>query len=105
MNSDLEARRDLEFFGVACLHEIGEPVLLQCAPLLASGEAREQDWNIAAQMLIEPCLVVVIAMQVRHVEEVGLLDPLMQIGAQLVVAWKRKPPTEECRLEPWVAEN
>ena len=50
-------------------------------------------------------VVVVVAVEVRDVEEVGVLDAIEQVVRQLVVAGEREPRSEERRLEPRVAQD
>ncbi len=105
VDRDLQAWRDLGLFGVDGADEFGETERGESAVLLASGESGKQDRDVPTEVLGEPGLVVVIAVEVRHVEEVSVLDPLAEVVRQLVVARERKPRSEEGRLEPRVAQD
>ena len=59
----------------------------------------------APQVLGQPGLVVVISVEVRDVEEVGVVDPLTKFIAQLIVAREWEPAAEERWLEPRVAQD
>ena len=105
VDRNANARGDLEFLGVDRAHELAEPEFAERSTLLAGRIVRQQDRNVAPQMRREPGRVVVVTVQVRHVQEVGLLDALEQIVRQLVVAREREPRSEECRHEPRVAQD
>ena len=100
-----EAGSDLELLAVDGADELGEPECSERALLLARGVPGQQDRDVAAQVLQQPRLVVMIAVQVRDVEEVGVLDPLEQIVTQLVVAREHVPRTEEGGYEPRIAQD
>ena len=105
MDRHRQSGRDLQFLGVDGADELGEPECLERALLLAGGEAGQQDRDVAAQVVAQPRLVVVVPVQVRDVEEVGVLDALEEVVAQLVVAGEDEPRAEERRDEPWVADD
>ncbi len=105
MDGNGQARGNLEFLGVDRADELREAECLECALLLTGGEARQQDRDVAAEVLTQPWLVVMVAVEVRDVEEVGLLDALAEVVAQLIVAGKHEPRTEERRNEPGVADD
>ena len=69
----------------------------------ASWEAGNEHGGIAAHVSGEPRIVEVIAVQMRDVQVVGVLDTAQQIGRQLVVTRKDKPTGKERWIEPWVA--
>ena len=100
-----QAWGNLEFLGVDRADELGETECLESALLFAGGEAGQQDRDVAAKVLTQPRLVVMVAVEVRDVEEVGPLDALAEVIAQLVVAGKHEPRAEERRNEPGVADD
>jgi hypothetical protein len=100
-----EARSDLQLLGVDRADELGEAERLECALLLAGGEAGQQDRDVAAEVFSQPRLVVVVAVQVGDVEEVGVLDAVAEVVAQLIVAREHEPRSEERRDEPGVADD
>jgi hypothetical protein len=105
MDRHAQPRRDLDLLGVDGADEVGEPEFLE-GPLLLEGRiAGEQDRDVAAQVIAQPRLVVVVAVQVRDVQEVGVLDALLEIVGQSVVAREREPRTEERGHEPRIAED
>ena len=56
-------------------------------------------------MLPQPRLVVVIGVQMRDVQVVGVLDAVTELGVELVVAREHEPRAEERRHEPGVAQD
>ena len=73
--------------------------------LLVGRVAGQQDRDVATEVLAQPRLVVVVAVEVRDVEEVGVLDAFEQVVVELVVAGEDEPRPEERRDEPGVAED
>ncbi len=96
---------DLDFLGVDGADELGESERLERALLLAGGEAGQQDRDVATQVLAKPRLVVMVAVEVRDVQEVGVLDALAEVVAQLIVAREDEPGTKERGHEPGVAHD
>ena len=72
VDRDREARRDLELLTVDGADELGEPERRERALLLTGGVAGQQDRDVAAQVPEQPRLVVVVAVEVGDVEEVGV---------------------------------
>ena len=105
VDRDRQPGRDLHLLAVDGRHELGEAEPAQRAALLTGGVAGEQDRDVTSQVLAQPRLVVVIGVEVRDVEEVGVLDALQQIVAQLIVAGEDEPRAEERRDEPRVAQD
>ena len=100
-----EPGRDLELLLVDGADELGEAQGLEGPLLLAGREPRQQDRDVAAQVGPEPGLVVVVAVEVRDVEEVGPLDPGEEVVGELVVAGEREPGAVEGGDEPRVAQD
>ncbi len=105
VNRHRQPGSDLEFLGVDGADELGEAERLKGALLLARREAGQQDRDVAAQVFAQPRLVVVVAVQMRDVEEIGSLDALAEIVAELVVAGEDEPRPEEGGHEPGVADD
>ena len=105
VDRDLQPGRDLGLDRVGRPDELGETERGQCALLLARREPGQQDRDVPTEVLGEPGLVVVIAVQVGDVEEVGVLDPVAQVVGQLIVAREGEPRAEERRLEPRIAQD
>ena len=96
---------DLGLDGVDGADELGEAECRQRALLLTRREAGKQDRDVATQVFGEPGFVVVVAVEVGDVQEVGVLDAVLQVVAQLIVSGEREPRAEEGRLEPRITEN
>ncbi len=105
VDRDRQTGRQFELLAVGGADELGEPELAQRALLFARRVARQQDRDVAAQMLAQPRFVVVIGVQVGDVEVVGVLDAVEQVGVELVVAREDEPRAEERRHEPRVAQD
>ncbi len=105
VDRDRQTRRQLELLAVGGADELGEPELAERALLFARRVAGQQDRDVAAQVLAQPRFVVVIGVEVRDVEVVGVLDPVTQLVVELVVAREHEPRAEERGHEPRVAQD
>jgi hypothetical protein len=72
VDRDGEAGRDLDLLTIGGPDELGEAERGEGALLLAGGVSRQQDRDVAAKVLSQPRLVVVVAVEVGDVEEVGV---------------------------------
>jgi hypothetical protein len=105
MDGHGQPRCDLQLLGVDRADELGEAERLERALLFASGETGQQDGDVASEVFTQPRLVVVVAVEVGDVEEVGVLDPVAEVVTQLIVAGEDEPRSEERRHEPGVADD
>ena len=72
---------------------------------LAGRVAGQQHADVAGQVVAQPRLVPVVAVEVGDVEVVGAVDARQQVVVELVVAGEREPRAEERRHEPRVAQD
>ncbi len=86
-----ETGSDLHLLGVDRADELGEAERLEGSLLLAGRESGQEDRDVAAQVFAQPGLVVVVAVEVRDVEEVGVFDAPAEVVGQLVVAGEDEP--------------
>ena len=105
VDRDRQTGRQFELLAVGGADELGEPELAQRALLLVRRVSGQQDRDVASQVRAQPRFVVVIGVQVGDVEIVGALDPVEEIGVELIVAREDEPRAEERRHEPRVAQD
>ena len=96
---------EVELLAVGRADEVREPEAAHLAVELAGRVAGKEDADVARQVLAQPRLVPVIAVEVGDVQEVGRLDARQQVVVELVVAREREPGAEERRDEPRVAHD
>ena len=100
-----QAVAEVELLAVGGADEVGEAERPHPPLELAGRVAGEQDADVAAEVVAQPRLVEVVAVEVRDVEVVGVLDARQQVVVELVVAREHEPRAEERRHEPRVAED
>ena len=81
VDRDRQPGRQFELLAVGGADELGEPELAERALLFPRRVAGQQDRDVAAQVLAQPRLVVVIGVEVRDVEVVGVLDAVTSSSA------------------------
>ena len=105
MDRDVQSGAEVGLLAVACADQVREPERPEPLVELAARVAGDEDADVAADVVGQPRFVEVVAMQVRDVEEVGVLDLRHQLVAELVVAREHEPGPEERRDEPRVADD
>ena len=96
---------EVELLAVDGADEVAEPELAHRAVELPARVAGQQHADVAWQVVAQPRLVPVVAVEVRDVEVVGGFDAGEQVVVETVVAGEGEPRTEERRLEPRVAQH
>ena len=105
VDRDAQPVAEVGLLAVDGADEVREPERPEPLVELAARVAGDEDADVAADVVGQPRLVEVVAVQVRDVEEVGVLDLRHQLVAELVVAREHEPRSEERRDEPRVADD
>ena len=96
---------EVEIVGVGGADQVREAEFAHPSLELAGRVARQQDADVAPQVGPQPGLVAVVAVEVRDVQEVGVLDARQEVVGEAVVAGEREPRAEERRHEPGVTDD